>query len=310
MKERPIRVLLLGQSGEDTDWLRELTLEIEEGRFVRSWMHHFELISLERLSDAVTSLSHGDRFEVALINPQLPDAQGLYALRKLEQLAPEMPVVVLADRDDEDLAVSLICSGAQDFLVKSELDCLPLARALSLAIERKHRETALASVVHRDSLTGLYNRTGFRAAAIRDRALAQRLSSPTSLLLVEIDGLDEVGRKYGRHEVDLAILEAAEVLTSTFRECDLVGRIDERLFGILMLDEHPAIPKLTALRFDILIRKKAHRRLLRIHTGVTTEHYHLRQSPPPFDDMLRVAEDSLCENKRCCLHPNLDRIAV
>ena len=133
MKQRPIRVLLLGQNGEDTEWLRELTLEIQEGRFVRAWMHPFELVPMERLSEAVFALESqraGQRlFDVALLNPQLPDSQGLYALRKLEQVAPHMPVVVLAEKDDEDLAVSMTGAGAQDFLIKPELDCLPLARA-------------------------------------------------------------------------------------------------------------------------------------------------------------------------------------
>src|SRR5258708_15548658 len=104
MKARPIQVLLLGQSGEDMEWLRELALELEEGRFVRSWMHHFDLIPTGRLSEAVDALSAGVRFDVALLNPHLPDAQGLHALRRLNQLAPGLPVVVLADRDDEDLA--------------------------------------------------------------------------------------------------------------------------------------------------------------------------------------------------------------
>jgi len=42
-------------------------------------------------------------------------------------------------KDDEDLAISMTGAGAQDFLIKPELDCLPLARALSLAIERNAR---------------------------------------------------------------------------------------------------------------------------------------------------------------------------
>ncbi len=50
-----------------------------------------------------------------------------------------IPVVVLADEADENLAHRLLREGAQDVLVKPELECALLARSIRYAIERQRR---------------------------------------------------------------------------------------------------------------------------------------------------------------------------
>jgi diguanylate cyclase (GGDEF)-like protein/PAS domain S-box-containing protein len=85
--------------------------------------------------------------DVILLDLGLPDVQGLGAIRRAHAAAPRVPLVVLTGLDDESLAAQAIQEGAQDYLIKSQLDTYGttrgLLRALRYAIERKVMEDAL-----------------------------------------------------------------------------------------------------------------------------------------------------------------------
>ena len=69
--------------------------------------------------------------------------------------------MVLADEPDENLANRLLREGAQDVLLKSELECAPLARAIRYAIERQRRASAARASAFVDHLTGVLTRDAF-----------------------------------------------------------------------------------------------------------------------------------------------------
>src|SRR6202035_4034742 len=77
----------------------------------------------------------------------LPDAQGLEVVQRAHAAAPRVPLVVLTGLDDETLAAQALQEGAQDYLVKSQIDTYGttrrLLRALRYSIERKILEDAL-----------------------------------------------------------------------------------------------------------------------------------------------------------------------
>ena len=71
----------------------------------------------------------------------LPDAQGLEAIRRTHAAAPGVPLVVLTGLDDESVAVQALQEGAQDYLIKGQIETRGLMRALRYAIERKKMES-------------------------------------------------------------------------------------------------------------------------------------------------------------------------
>lgn len=79
--------------------------------------------------------------ECALIDLGLPDAFGLTALEELRQQVPDVPVVVLTGRSDDGLGPAALAAGAQDFLVKGQVDGPGLERSLRYAIERGRAST-------------------------------------------------------------------------------------------------------------------------------------------------------------------------
>jgi diguanylate cyclase (GGDEF)-like protein/PAS domain S-box-containing protein len=83
----------------------------------------------------------------------LPDVQGLEAIRRAHAAAPRIPLVVLTGSDDETLASKALQSGAQDYLIKGEIESRGLLRSLRYAIERKNMEEALFAERERAQVT-------------------------------------------------------------------------------------------------------------------------------------------------------------
>ncbi len=80
---------------------------------------------------------------IILLDLGLPDAQGLDAIRRVRAAAPHIPLVVLTGLNDESMAVQALKEGAQDYLIKGQIEPRGLLRALRYAIERKVAEEAL-----------------------------------------------------------------------------------------------------------------------------------------------------------------------
>jgi serine phosphatase RsbU (regulator of sigma subunit) len=98
-------------------------------------------VALERrrtLAEAVGSGLAG--FDCALLDLNLPDAEGLDGLRRLRALAPDLAVLVLTGLDDERRGVEAVAAGAQDYLVKGSTSGVLLARSLRYAVERRRAE--------------------------------------------------------------------------------------------------------------------------------------------------------------------------
>jgi|GEM_PF-1034711 len=100
------------------------------------------VVHVDQLSAASTCLAAG-HFDAIILNLNLPDSTGLNTLARVQASAPGMPVVIMADMDDERLALDGIRAGAQDYVVKGGYDGALLSRSLCTAIERKRLLTDL-----------------------------------------------------------------------------------------------------------------------------------------------------------------------
>ena len=96
----------------------------------------FELVLVGRLDQAVQRV-FDQQFDVVLLDLALPDANGLDAVTQMLESAATLPIVVLTGLDDAALAVEAIRAGAQDYLVKGQIDGALLTRSLRYAIERR-----------------------------------------------------------------------------------------------------------------------------------------------------------------------------
>ena len=111
-----------------------------------------ELTHVESMAGAETRLA-GRAFDIILLDPGLPDSQGIESVRRAVAAAPRVPLVVLTGRDDESLALQALQAGAMDYLIKGQIDTRGLMRFLRYAVERNALEDALFAEKERAQVT-------------------------------------------------------------------------------------------------------------------------------------------------------------
>jgi len=129
MKEKALQVLLVEDNVGDARLIREMFSKEKPGSF--------ELTHLLRMSAAELHLAK-EGVDIVLLDMGLPDGQGLDTVRRAHAAAPGVPMIVLTGLDDETLAAAAMKEGAQDYLIKGQIENRALPRALRHAIER-HR---------------------------------------------------------------------------------------------------------------------------------------------------------------------------
>jgi signal transduction histidine kinase len=122
------RVLLIEDNPGDARLLAE-TLKDVPG-------NPFELMHADLVGSALERLDR-ERFDAILLDLALPDGQGFDVLRRLLDVAPSIPVLVLTGLNDEQMALQALRAGAQDYLVKGAHDGDFISRAICYAIQRK-----------------------------------------------------------------------------------------------------------------------------------------------------------------------------
>ncbi|MBF0505524.1 MAG: response regulator [Nitrospirae bacterium] len=143
MNNNGIRVLLIEDNPGDARLIREMLTDAKSVPFILEWRG--------RLSEGLQKLTQ-DGADVVLLDLELPDSQGLDTYANLHSQFSGVPIVVLSGLPDESLAVKAVSDGAQDYLVKGQIDGKLLARSIRYAIERKKSEDEL-----RDANTKLRN---------------------------------------------------------------------------------------------------------------------------------------------------------
>jgi PleD family two-component response regulator len=239
-----LRVLLVEPDPEEVLFLQDVLREVEEDRSFHDWLR-IEVIETPAWKEAERILAAG-LTDVVLLAMNLSGQPEAETFRRSQSVAPEVPVILLADREDQPLAAKLIREGAQDYLIRREIDCIPLAHALRNAIERHRLLTAARAATQIDALTGLASRAAFLAQAGRDRRLAERLDRRWMVLVAALRNLPEIARAYGeqrqgdkRHaeqERDLELVEAADHLRRIAEPTGLLARIGENRFALAVFD--------------------------------------------------------------------------
>jgi signal transduction histidine kinase len=131
MSTRALKVLLVEDNAGDARLLREMFTTERPGSI--------ELTHLMRMSEALVHLAKGG-VDIVLLDMGLPDGHGLDTVRRARAVAPDVPLIVLTGLDDEALAAEAMKEGAQDYLIKGQIENRALPRALRHAIERQRMQ--------------------------------------------------------------------------------------------------------------------------------------------------------------------------
>lgn len=122
----------------------EAQIQLIKGMLEKGDASRFDVRVARSLQDGLAQLELHP-VDVVLLDLTLPDSVGLQSCVRVSESAPAVAIVVLTGLDDEDLAVSTLQHGAEDYLVKSEIVSQLLVRATRYAIERKRSKLELQS---------------------------------------------------------------------------------------------------------------------------------------------------------------------
>jgi|WetSurMetagenome_2_1015567.scaffolds.fasta_scaffold00053_36 two-component system, cell cycle response regulator len=223
-----IALLLIEGDPADTEHIRAL--------MAGSWHTPIDITGVDSLSAAVEHLD-GGAIDIILTDLNLPDSHGLDIVRKIHEKTADLPIVVLAGPDDKELMIEAVKSGAQDYLIKGQLDEDSLIRSILYLLERHSLIRELEEISITDYLTGLYNRHGLMVLSQKHLGLATRFDNILWLMYLELDNMKWINDNLGQEECDNALIDVAEILRRTFRESDVVARIDGNEFVIIAVNE-------------------------------------------------------------------------
>jgi diguanylate cyclase (GGDEF)-like protein len=219
-------ILLVEDNPGDRRLIREMLNE--------AWTGKFEFVHAGSISEAIKHLPSPSSGCV-LLDLSLPDADDVNTVAHLAAAAPDLPIVVLTGtRDGEEAALEAVRAGAQDYLVKGQVDGPLLTRTIRRAIERKRVEAHLAHRGLHDPLTGLPNRVLFmdRLALALVRS-ARRLPASVGVLFLDVDRFKAVNDRHGHAAGDELLMEVARRIQASLRPGDSVARFGGDEFCVL-----------------------------------------------------------------------------
>jgi len=274
---------------ESTPWYQVVSVSVNAGQF--------EATRASSLSNALAALER-EPFDVILLDLVLPDSLGTNTFSQVYARVPETPIVVTSQLDDKDQAVKVLQEGAQDYLVKGEMDAIHLRRALLYAIERHRTKVMLHHLSFNDDLTGLLNRRGFLSLAQQQLKIAQRENWELPLFFADLDGLKNINDNFGHPEGDRALQAIATILKETFRTSDLLARLGGDEFIMLAINAPAAgIQTILARLQRNLDRYNAQNRYYQLSLSIGVAQFDPRHETT-LEELIIEADKSLYDHKR------------
>ena len=121
------RILLVEDNSADAEQIAKLLENYDRLKV--------DLKRVEQVEAGIAILKQ--EFDLILLAHPLSGETELAGIEIFQQHAPQLPIIVLSKVDNLELAAQSISSGAQDYLVKNELEPKALMRSIQLAIERQ-----------------------------------------------------------------------------------------------------------------------------------------------------------------------------
>jgi diguanylate cyclase (GGDEF)-like protein len=287
---RPIRVLLLEKDPEDLEALRTALSQARGGHVDLEWESELTA-GLERLSQG--------GIDAILLDLMLPDSEGIVTFERTYAFAPDVPIVVLTDMDDESVAMATVQGGAQDYLVKGEVSPSLVVKSIRYAIERHRLLSALRSLSLIDDLTGLYNRRGFSDLGDQYLKLARRAARGVALVYLDLDRFKTINDTLGHHVGDRALIKLADILKASFRRSDIIARMGGDEFAVLAVDSTSdgAAVLVGRLRERIDEFNQSHRDSYQLAVSIGMAR-HDGEERVRLEDLLTQADAAMYEEKR------------
>jgi two-component system cell cycle response regulator len=240
-----IKVLLIEDNPGDARLIREVLSDTDNQNIALKWVDQ-----LETGIELITK----DGFDVVLLDLSLPDSHGMETIISFREQAPAIPIVVLTGLDDEKVAINAVQHGAQDYLIKGQVNSSVIMRSMRYAIERHRLQDELYNLSIIDELTSLYNRRGFFNQAQQFMHANGQEGNGFYLIVADLDGMKQINDSYGHHMGDLALMDTANILKEVFYDSDIIARMGGDEFTVILPDTHGHSPSLDTFEQEMILK--------------------------------------------------------
>jgi diguanylate cyclase (GGDEF)-like protein len=213
------------------------------GGTLESW--HYQIDLARSGTEVLARLDSSTPPPIALLDMDLPEpgaAEVVWEIRRRQEQRRTWNIL-LSERRDGDRVRAALQSGADDFLVfpadASDSSDLRVRirvaeRVLALTSRVQKQSSELRYHATHDGLTGLWNREALISLIFQETDRVQRMKTPLSLMLLDLDSFSRINHDYGYETGDRILIEVASRFRRQLRSYDLIGRCGEDEFLIAL----------------------------------------------------------------------------
>ncbi len=249
---KPIEILMVENCSVDIRYYEKILSKDNEARF--------EFTYADSLTETIEHLEEKE-FDVIILDPELAESQGFETFITVRMYAPILPMIMLLNARDEELAVKMLQNGAQDCLVKGQMESAFLSRSIRYSIERhrimaelEHDREKEHRLAYFDVLTNLPNRQLFYDRLDQALSHANRYQEKVALMFIDLDGFKHVNDSMGHDIGDRLLQSAAKRLKNCLRNSDTVARLGGDEFTCIL-------PNIEKTKDIIVVAQKVNRAL-------------------------------------------------
>lgn len=226
--------------GRKTNKILVIEDDPEDWELIKTMLSHdkrqsYNLVHMDRLQKGLEYLAEVQP-ELTIMDLNLPDSHGIETFQKVIRSCPRTPVIVLSATADEVLAEQTVHLGAQDFIMKMNLNSQILSRSVRYGIERQALIETSQKQALVDDLTGLHNRRAFMLLVEQQLRALSRQKRFMLMVYADMDNLKVINDRWGHATGDQALRELAALLKSLFRRSDIVARLGGDEFAVVEVD--------------------------------------------------------------------------
>ncbi len=249
VQNTPFKVLIATGTRDNSNLLKNLLLKNNKIQIIA------EYIDVSNIEDIYCKYTNID---VLLLDISNQINNGIDLLIKVKEFTLNTPIVVISEIDNDDKAMTMLKAGAQDYIVKSNINSKSLIRSIRHAAERFRLITKLERarqlehyLAYHDALTKLPNRQLFEDRLNQAIAYANRNSTSLAVLFLDLDGFKDINDTMGHSCGDELLKVIAKRLETCIREDETAARFGGDEFTIYL-------QKVTSIKDIINVAERIH----------------------------------------------------
>lgn len=209
-------------------------------RAIRKGGFNVEHVRVDNRDDLLMVLKNRD-WDIVLSDYQMPEFNGLAALKIVKQRNKDLPFIVVSGTIGEEVAVEAMRSGAQDYLMKDNLTRLvpAIRREMADADERRALREAQQTLRHQayhDILTGLPNRWLLRDRMEQALKYVRQKKTGLAVMFLDLDRFKNLNDTLGHMTGDFLLRAVSERLSLILNERDTLARFGGDDFVVMLMD--------------------------------------------------------------------------